>query len=68
MDDIALLSDKTEQAQSILSRVQRECQTVGLALNGKKTKYITHNIDAVGTSLKTNDGIELEKVEDFKYL
>ena len=67
-DDIALLSDKIEQAQSILSRVQRECQKVGLALNAKKTKYITYNIDTKGTALKTNDGIELEKVEDFKYL
>ena len=43
-DDIALLSEKIEQAQSILSRVQRECHKVGLALNAKKTKYITYNI------------------------
>ena len=67
-DDIALLSDKIEQAQIILSRVQRECQKVGLALNAKKTKYITYNIDTEGSALKTNDGTELEKVEDFKYL
>ena len=67
-DDIALLSDKIEQAQIILSRVQRECQKVGLALNAKKTKYITYNIDTEGSTLKTNDGTELEKVEDFKYL
>ena len=67
-DDIVLSSDKIEQAQGILSRVQRECQKVGLALNAKKTKYITYNIDRKGTAVKTNDGIELEKVEDFKYL
>ena len=67
-DDIALLSDKIEQAQIILSRVQRECQKVALALNAKKTKYITYNIDTEGSALKTNDGTELEKVEDFKYL
>ena len=54
VDDIALLSDKIEQAQSILSRVQKECQKVGLAPKG--------------TAPKTNDGIEFEKVEDFKYL
>ena len=66
--DIALLSDKIEQAQIILSRVQRECQKVGLALNAKKTKYITYNIDTEGSALKTNDGTELENVEDFKYL
>ena len=68
MDDIALLSDKIEQAQIILSRVQRECQKVGLALNAKKTKYRTYNIDTEGSAIKTNDCTELEKVEDFKYL
>ena len=62
-DDIALLSDKIEQAQSILSRVQRECQKVGLALNAKKTKYITYNIDTKGTALKAYNIIKLEKVE-----
>ena len=67
-NDIALLSDKIKQAQSIMSRVQRELQNVGLALNAKKTKYITYNIDTEGTAVKTNDGIELEKEEDFKYL
>ena len=54
-DDIVLLSDKIEIAQSILSRVQRECQKVVLVLNAKKTKYITYNIDTKGTALKTND-------------
>ena len=65
--DIALLSHKIEEAQSILSKVQRECQKAGLAVNVKKTKYITYNIDTKGTALKTNDGIEFEKVEEFKY-
>ena len=36
-DDIALLSDKIEQAQITLPRVQRECQKVGLTLSAKKT-------------------------------
>ena len=34
----------------------------------KKTNYIEYSIDTKGTALKTNAGIELEKVEDFKYL
>ena len=67
-DDIALLSVKIEQAQSILSSVQRECQKVGIALNAKKTKYIIYNIDTKWAALKTIDGIEVEKVENFKYL
>ena len=52
----------------MLSRVQRECQKVGLALNTNKTKYITYNIDTEGSALKTNDGTELEKVVELKYL
>ena len=49
---IQLLLDKIEQTQSILSRVQGECQKVVLALNAKKTKYITYNIDTKETTLK----------------
>ena len=50
------------------ARLQRECQKVGLALNAKKTKYITYNTDTGRSALKTNQGTELEKVEHFKYL
>ena len=34
----------------------------------QENQYITYNIDTEGSALKTNDGTELEKVEDFKYL
>ena len=45
---VALISDKIEQGQSILSRVQRECQKVGLTPNAKKINYITYNKDLKG--------------------
>ena len=34
----------------------------------QENQNITYNLDTKGTALKTNDGIDLEKVEDFKYL
>ena len=66
-DDIALLSDLLNQAQELLVRVQVECKKVGLGINAKKTKYLTYNIN-VSEALKTSEGTELERKEDFKYL
>ena len=43
-DDISLISDRVEQAQELLTRVETECAKVGLRLNAKKTKVITYNI------------------------
>ena len=36
-DDIVLLSNEIEQARKLLQSVQRECRSVGLELNAKKT-------------------------------
>ena len=66
-DDIALLSDEIEQAQELLLRVEKECKKVGLAINAKKTKGLTLNIDDP-PPLHTTNGTELEWVDDFKYL
>ncbi|CAL8344139.1 unnamed protein product [Lota lota] len=43
-DDISLISDRVEQAQQFLTRVETECATVGLRLKAKKTEVITNNI------------------------
>ena len=44
-DDIALLSDNIIEAhQELLSRVESECEKVGLHLNAKKTEYMVYNI------------------------
>ena len=43
-DDISLLSDRVEQAQELLTRVETECAKIGLRLNAKKTEVITYNI------------------------
>ena len=66
-DDIGLLSDQIQQAQELLTKVELQCQKVGLHLNAKKTEYMALNIgDHV--PLKTTDGTPLEQKPDFKYL
>ena len=66
-DDISLLSDKTEQAQKLLTSVETVCKKVGLGINAKKTKGLPINIEDP-PPLHTSDGTELEWVDDFKYL
>ena len=43
-DDIGLLSNNMMQAQDLLTRVEKECAKVGLALNAKKTEVITFGL------------------------
>ena len=66
-DDIALLEETITKAQDLLHRVEKACQSVGLFLNAKKTKFMLVNSTDT-TPLKTLDGCEIEKVNDFIYL
>ena len=40
---------------------------MGLGLNAKKTKFLAYNIED-DLTLRTDDGEELERQDDFKYL
>ena len=66
-DNISLLSNQIEQAQELLIRVERSCMKVGLGLNAKKTKFLAYNIEG-NLSLRTDNGDDLERQDDFKYL
>ena len=65
-DDIALLSEEIQQAQELLHRVETSAANVGLKMNGSKTKFMSYNNRR--NSITTNEGVELEEVDDFKYL
>ena len=41
-DDLALISEETEQAQEVLTRTEQEAGKVGLRCNAKKKKF-THS-------------------------
>ena len=65
-DDVALVSEETEQAQELLKRVEIEAAKIGLHLKAKKTELMAFNhIDAV---IKTLSGSTVKRVDNFKYL
>ena len=72
-DDLVLLSNEIEQAKALLGLVEGECAKVGLMLNGKKTKFITFNIDEE-VDIASADGKRVERAitekgdQDFRYL
>ena len=47
--------------------VESECTKVGLRLNPKKTKVITHYIKSEHSPLTTIEDSALKEVKDFKY-
>ena len=53
-DDIVLLSNEIEQARKLLQSVQKECRSVGLELNAKKTEAMYFNTDVA--EIDTIDG------------
>ena len=66
-DDIALLSNTLQQAQTLLSRVESAAASVGLLMNATKTKFMAYNTD-MNITLSASDGSLLDKVGDFQYL
>ena len=67
-DDIALLADCMENAQHLLKALQEAAALVGLHLNEGKTEFISNSQESQNTSLKTLNGTDIKKVDDFKYL
>jgi hypothetical protein len=65
-DDIALISEQINQAQTMLERVESAAAEVGIIANPKKTKVMVYNTpDQVEI---TSDGTVLEVVNELSYL
>ena len=67
VDDVTLLSEETDQAQKLLSKIQTEAAKIGLFLNAKKTEFRAHK-PPNDIAIKTKSGELLKKVQNFKYL
>ena len=67
-DDVALIVDTIEGTKLLLDSLENAAQSVGLAVNYCKTKFMTLNIPGEESSLVGNTGNMLEKVNDFVYL
>ena len=66
-DDLALLSNTIQDAQSLLHDLEVVAEQVGLFMNTSKTEFMTVNIDHEEASIQANNGDSLEHVHDFKY-
>ena len=66
-DDIALVSNGIKEAEEMLRRVELLAKCIGLSMNAGKQKYMSYNNNQQ-FDMKTIDGTDLKRVEDFKYL
>ena len=64
-DDIALLANMPNQAETILHSLERAAAGIGLYVNAHKTEYMRYNQTGNTTTL---DGASLKLVDNFTYL
>ena len=64
-DDIALLVNKPNQAETLLHSLERAAAGIGLHVNAHKTEYMCYNQTG---DISTLDGTSLKLVDKFTYL
>ena len=64
-DDIAILANTPNQAETLLPSLERAAAGIGLHVNAHKTEYMCYNQTGDITTL---DGIPLKLVDKFTYL
>ena len=64
-DDIALLANTPNQAETLLHSLERAAAGIGIHVNAHKTEYICYNQTGDITTL---DGASLKLVDEFTYL
>ena len=64
-DDIAILANKPNQAETLLHSLERAAASIGLYVNARKTEYMCYNQTG---DISTLDGTPLKLVDKFTYL
>ena len=64
-DDIAILANKPDQAETLLHSLERAAAGIGLYVNAHKTEYMCYNQTG---DISTQDGTPLKLVDKFTYL
>ena len=64
-DDIALLANTPNQAETLLHSLKRAATGIGLHVNAHKTEYMCYNQTG---DISTQDGTSLKLVDKFTYL
>lgn len=67
-DDTVILARTSESLQHLVKNMSDICKNYGIKMNVKKTKYMTFNKKPINNTNITIDGIQLEKVSEYKYL
>ena len=64
-DDIAILANTPNQAETLLHSLERAADGIGLHVNAHKTEYMCYNQTG---DISTQDGSSLKLVDKFTYL
>ena len=64
-DDLALLANTPNQAETLLHSLERTAASIGLHVNAHKTEYMCYNQTG---NITTLDGASLKLVDKFNYL
>ena len=64
-NDIAILANTTDQAETLLYSLERAATGIGLYVNAHKTEYICYNQTG---DISTLEGTPLKLVDKFTYL
>jgi hypothetical protein len=68
-DDIALISNSLENAQALITSLEKAANCVGLYLNQTKTEYMDNSkTKTTNFEMKTINNYNLKQVDDYKYL
>lgn len=67
-DDTAIMAERAEDLQTLLERVGRECEEVGLSINTQKTKMMVISKNPNINPILTLNGNRIEQVQKYKYL
>ena len=66
-EDIVLMSNEVNQAQTFLNELEKVAKKVGLHTNGEKNKFLSLNQQEV-PKITTAESNNIECVDDYKYL
>ena len=64
-DDIAILANTPNQAETLLHRLEQAAAGIGLHVNAHKTEYMCYNQTG---DISTRDGTPLKLIDKFTYL
>ena len=64
-DDIAILANTSDQAETLLHSLERAAASIGLYVNAHKTEYMCYNQTG---DISTLEGTPLKLVDKFTYL